>query len=176
MRKKGMSRRQFLRTSSLALAGAAALGTAGAVFPNPARALSTTTLDSHTAKTLLQMCRYLYPHNEMGDVYYARVVEKLDKKAKEDPDLAELLKEGVASLDRAYPVKWLDLSSGYKLKALKNIEDTPFFQTVRQTMVGADGLYNQPLVWRHFGYEGPSWRFGGYLHRGFDDIGWLPEA
>ena len=74
-----------------------------------------------------------------------------------------------------YQVQWLDLSEGYKRQALKSIETTTFFQTVRGLSVGATGLYSQPLVWRHFGYEGPSWRFGGYLNRGFDDIGWLPE-
>ena len=36
-------------------------------------------------------------------------------------------------------------------------------------------LYNNPLVWRHFGYEGPSAEFGGYIDRGFDDLTWLPR-
>jgi hypothetical protein len=31
-------------------------------------------------------------------------------------------------------------------------------------------------VWPLFGYEGSSLEYGGYLERGFDDIGWLPKA
>jgi hypothetical protein len=58
---------------------------------------------------------------------------------------------------------------------LKGMETTPFFQTVRGTMVSAPGLYNQPVVWKQFGYEGSSWQFGGYLNRGFNDISWLPK-
>ena len=143
--------------------------------PTEAWAISTTTLDKHTAMTLVKMCRHLYPHDAIGDAYYAKIVEEVDKKAKTDPPFARSLRAGVASLDVVYPVKWLDLSEGYKLKALKGIEITPFFQTVRGSIISATGLYNQPLVWRHFGYEGSSWEFGGYISRGFDDIGWLPE-
>ncbi len=174
MSKKGMNRRQFLQTSSLAVAGTAVAGSAGVIFdPTEARAIPTTTLDKHTAVTLAKMCRHLYPHEAIGDASYAKIVEELDKKAKADPDFARLLQEGVTSLEAVYLVKWLDLSDGYKLKALKSIEPTPFFQTVRESIV--TGLYNQPLVWRHFGYEGSSWGSGGYLKRGFDDIDWLPE-
>jgi hypothetical protein len=36
-------------------------------------------------------------------------------------------------------------------------------------------LYNNPLVWQAFGYEGASFDHGGYLERGFDDLGWLPD-
>jgi hypothetical protein len=174
MSKKGMNRRQFLQTSSLAIAGAAVAGSTGAIFdPNKAWAIPTTTLDQHTAMTLVKMCRHLYPHNEIGDSYYTKIVEEFDEKAKAGPDFAKLLQDGVASLDAVYQVKWLDLSGGYKLKALKSIETTPFFQAVRGAIV--TGLYNQLLVWRYFGYEGSSWKFGGYLNRGFNDIAWLPE-
>ena len=54
------------------------------------------------------------------------------------------------------------------------MESSAFFQTVRGTTVVS--LYNNPLVWRHFGYEGPSYGFGGYIHRGFDDLNWLKDA
>ena len=53
------------------------------------------------------------------------------------------------------------------------MDGTPFFGAVRGDIVVS--LYNNPLAWRHFGYEGPSFDDGGYLERGFDDIGWLPQ-
>ena len=59
------------------------------------------------------------------------------------------------------------------LDVLEGLQDEAFFEKVRSTQVVA--LYNDQLVWRHFGYEGPSFRYGGYINRGFDDLSWLPE-
>jgi len=125
--------------------------------------------------TLLKMTRDLYPHDRVGDVHYAKVVEGLDQKAAGDEALAGLLKDGVAGLDAAVGgVKWIELSDGYRLAALKEIETTPFFQTVRGACV--TGIYNNPAVWRIFGYEGASAEYGGYIERGFDDLAWLDNA
>jgi len=37
-------------------------------------------------------------------------------------------------------------------------------------------LYTDRKVWSELGYEGPSFKFGGYLERGFNDIDWLSEG
>ncbi|TIP97312.1 MAG: gluconate 2-dehydrogenase subunit 3 family protein, partial [Mesorhizobium sp.] len=58
-----------------------------------------------------------------------------------------------------------------RVAALREIEDTPFFQAVRGGLVV--GLYNQKEIWPIFGYEGESYSKGGYMARGFDDIEWL---
>ena len=172
MSSKGMNRRQFLETGSLAAAGAAAVAS-GAVLtaPDGAWALELGTLGEHEGKTLLAMTRQLYPHDTLSDMYYAGVVGGLDAGAKDDAALADLLKNGVADLDKARGVPWLDLSEGYQIEVLKEMETTAFFQKVRGTTVVA--LYNNKLVWRHFGYEGASYDFGGYIDRGFDDLNWL---
>ncbi len=86
-----------------------------------------------------------------------------------------MLQDGVASLDASAQGKWLDASDEVSLQTLKGMETTPFFQTVRGALIGADGPYNLPDVWKQFGYQGSSWQFGGYLNRGFNDIAWLPE-
>ena len=177
MKKAGMNRRQFLQASSVAVAGtAAAVGTGTLlVDPSGAWAMSLQALNEHGAMTLLKMTRDLYPHDRLGDVHYAKVVEGLDQQAAGDETLASLLKDGVAGLDAAVGgVKWIELSDGYRLAALKEIEATPFFQTVRGACV--TGIYNSPAVWRIFGYEGASAEFGGYLERGFDDLAWLDNA
>ena len=106
-------------------------------------------------------------------MYYAVVVEALDVEAQSDGEVAEILKVGVAELDKAKGISWLDLSDGNQLEVLQAIEETPFFQTVRGTALVA--IYNNPLAWRHFGYEGPSADFGGYIERGFKDLNWLPD-
>jgi hypothetical protein len=177
MSKKGINRRQFLQTSGLVIAGATVVGSTGTMLfdPTGAWAVATTTLDEHTAMTLVQMCRYLYPHNAIEDTQYRKIVEEFDKKASADSTFAQLLRDGVASLDAASHGKWLDISDEDKLQALKSMETTPFFQTVRGAIVSPTGLYNQPAVWKQLGYEGSSWQFGGYLNRGFDDISWLPK-
>lgn len=174
MSKKSMNRRQFLQTSGLAAAGVAATAS-GAVLiaPDGAWALQLGAIDEHTAKTLLAVSRRIYPHDALGDMYYVPVVEALDGAAKTDKDLAKLLTDGVAGLDSAMGVKWLDLSEGNQLSILTGIQSDGFFQKVRgQTVVS---LYNNPLAWRHFGYEGPSYEYGGYIQRGFDDLNWLPQ-
>jgi len=48
-----------------------------------------------------------------------------------------------------------------------------FFEKVRSTEMVS--LYNNEDVWKVFGYQGASYRFGGYLHHGFNDLNWLPD-
>lgn len=176
MSEKGINRRQFLHTSGLVVATAVASGGGTLWFhPSTAWAASIHTLDDHTAKTLLKMSRHLYPSKSIADDQYARAIESLAAKAKTDRAFAKLLRDGVASLDRAARGKWLDADDDVSLQTLKGMEATPFFQTVRGALLGADGPYNLPDVWKTFGYEGSSWQFGGYLSRGFGDIAWLPK-
>ena len=173
MTKKGMNRRQFLQTSGLAAAGAAAVASGSVLMaPDGAWALQLGALDTHTAHTLMVMSRRIHPHDSMGDMYYAKVVEDLDGAAGGDKDLAAMLTGGVADMDKALGVKWLELSEGYQMEVLTGIQDGAFFQKVRGTTIVS--LYNNPLAWRHFGYEGSSFEMGGYIERGFDDLGWLP--
>ena len=170
---KGMNRRQFLQSSGTA-AGVAVFGLPIITAPDRSWALELSgTLDQHTADTLLVMARRLYPHRTLNDIYYGRVVEALDQAAKSDSAVKMLLSDGVKTLDAAKYVRFLDLSPGYQTEVLEAMQDDPFFQKVRGTEVVA--LYNDELVWRHFGYEGASFPYGGYIDRGFDDLSWLPD-
>ena len=172
MSKSGMNRRQFLQTSGLAAAGAAAVAS-GAVLmaPDGAWALELGTIGQHEGETLLAMTRRIYPHDTLADMYYAGVVGALDAEAKGNAETAGLIKSGVAELDKARDMPWIELSEGNQLATLKERQDSAFFQKVRGTTIVA--LYNNHLVWRHFGYEGASYEFGGYIDRGFDDLNWL---
>ena len=60
-----------------------------------------------------------------------------------------------------------------QVAALKAIDNTPFFQKVRSVELVT--LYSNPSVWKSLGYQGPSYRFGGYAHKGFNDLAWLPD-
>jgi hypothetical protein len=162
-----LDRRAFMRRALEATA-VVAVGASGRVTiaaDNGSWAMSLKTLDEHAARSLLRMTRQLYPHDALGDIYYAVVVA--------DPELHALLENGVAALDQAMPLPWLELSEGYQLQVLRSIEATPFFQAVRGNTVVA--LYNNQNVWPFFGYQGSSFEYGGYLERGFQDAGWTGE-
>jgi hypothetical protein len=170
-----MNRRRFLETSGQAAAGAAIAASAGgAVAITPQHVLAATRIISTShAATLLAMARHLFPHDELGDQYYAAAVALLDGEAAADADLAAQLVAGVARLDGAMGVPFISLSRGNQLKVIESLEGTPFFATVRAATLGA--LYTNDVVMRQFGFEGSSVEHGGYIDRGFDDLGWLPE-
>lgn len=173
METDGLRRREFLRNTGIVVGALAAGGTV--IFgPDHAWALATTSLDPHTAETLLVVAHDLFPHDRLGTEYYAAVIASIDKDAAADPAVRKLLIEGVARLDAAHSVPFAELSEGARVAVLKNIENTEFFGTMRTKTINV--LYGNPLVYPMFGYGGPSVQFGGYLDRGFDDIGWLPNG
>jgi len=173
MNAEALSRRDFLWRTGFVATG---LATGGTVFfgTDYAWALSTTTLDPHTAETLMVMARELFPHDRLGDQYYAAVVDAVDKQAAGDAELRKLLTEGVVQLDAARGLPWLQLSEGGRIAVLKAVETGPFLVAMRTATI--NNLYTNPLVYRFFGYEGSSVEHGGYINRGFDDIGWLPNS
>ena len=176
MTKMILDRRRFLKRSGQALLVLGASGTLMFTDAERSYAITLDHLDAHTAETLLQMCRTLYPHDAVGDMYYAVVVEALDGEAAEDKAVSLLLEEGVRTLDGAMGVPFKALSQGSRTEVVTGLEHDPFFQKVRGAVVFH--FYNTPLVWRHFGYEGASYDQGGYVWRGFQDAGWLlaPDA
>ena len=153
---------------------AVAAGGLGAapVFDARAAWAATRIISPSQAATLVAMARHLFPHDRLGDQYYAAAIEALDEQAAADPDLAAQLVEGVASLDGAMGMPFIKLSAGNQLKVLESLEGTPFFNSVRAATLAA--LYTNDTVARDFGFEGSSVEYGGYIDRGFDDLGWLP--
>ena len=105
MSENGINRRQFLHTSGLVVASAALASGGGTLFLYRSTAWATplSTLDEHTAKTLLKMSRLLYPSKSIDDAEYEKTIEGFDVKAKTDPAFAKLLQDGVASLDHVWP-------------------------------------------------------------------------
>jgi hypothetical protein len=126
-----------------------------------------------TTAALARMVRCIYPHDRFPDGPYRRVAERLDEAAASDAALAGALEQGVRDLDAAKEKPFVDLSDADARAVVEGMSETPFFQSVRATAVVA--LYDQTEVWEILGYEGPSFDQGGYLHRGFDDLDWLPD-
>jgi hypothetical protein len=174
MSKMILDRRSFLKSAASTAATVMVVsGTTMILAANKAWAMQLEVLSAPEVEVLLKMTRHLYPHDMLGDVYYAEVIEAFDAKVKQDGSLAPLVKEGVAALDQAMGVPFLKLSPGTQLEALQGIEATPFFQAVRGHTVVA--LYNNKNVWADFGYPGSSAEHGGYLFRGFQDAGWTMQ-
>ncbi len=165
-----LTRRELLSRS--AAAGASLVVGAGFVAGSDAAwAMETTALKPETMATLIQMARDIYPHNHVGDEYYAIAVKGYDT-----ADSADMVEAGIATLNAAAQGKGHAdyLSIGWerdRVDLLRAMENSGFFQQVRGGLV--TGLYNQKAVWPLFGYEGESYSFGGYIDRGFDDINWL---
>lgn len=173
MRQANLNRREFLAGSSAVVAGSALFITASGIVigPNAAWAISPQAITAAEAATLVEMTRALYPHEKLNDAIYAKVVAALDEKAAKDSVLKAMLQTGVADLQAG---KWDNLDADAREAALKKIDTTSFFQTVRGECV--TGIYNNPDVWTIYGYEGASAELGGYLHRGFDEIDWPDQV
>ncbi|WP_434623261.1 twin-arginine translocation signal domain-containing protein [Azospirillum sp. B2RO_4] len=175
-----LNRRNFLKTSAASMAAAGAVsGGMVSITATPAWAEALTAVKPDAARTLLVMVRDLYPHDRLGDAYYEKAVASMDQAAAKDATLAGQLNEGAVALDAAarklHGKPYADVKAeADRVSVLKSIETTPFFAKVRGDMVVA--LYNQPEVWAKLGYEGASAEYGGYIHRGFDDIDWIKDA
>lgn len=130
-------------------------------------------LSSELADQLVSIYRTMFPHDSIPDEFYQYVVQKLDDKTAQDPQLLRLLCDGVEVLNRQAGSPWHNLSEQAKLETLKRTEQKPFFQRLRSDFVV--DFYSNPAIWPLFGYEGPSNDKGGYLNRGFNDIDWIKK-
>jgi hypothetical protein len=159
---------------------AAALASVGmGISAEAAWAQQAKTLAPHNMATLVRMSRDIYPHDHLPDLYYVNAVAPYDDKAKSDGDLKKLLDDGVGRLDQdakdRFKRTYLEVpEESDRVALLVGISQTPFFSKIRSGLVVS--LYNQPDLWKRFGYEGSSFEYGGYLNRGFNDIDWLPAA
>ena len=162
-------RREFLKGSGILMGTILTGSVLAALAPSPVWAVELTTLSQAQGKTLMAMGRVLYPHKKLPDAVYALLAKDLDAKAAADPATAALLKDGIASLDKASFGK---AGAARKLAIVKAMEGQPFFNTVRGQCVTS--LYDNDMAFAVFGYPGSSWEKGGYLTRGFQDLRWLP--
>ncbi|EPX83556.1 hypothetical protein [Salipiger mucosus] len=165
-----LTRRQLLSRGVAAGAGLV-VGSGFVAGSDAAWAAEMDAMKPETFATLVQMARDIYPHDKVGDRFYAAAVKGYDA-----PQEVEFAQAGTDMLDDAARQAGFDGYRGAGWEAdrvaiLRGIEDSDFFQRVRGGLV--TGLYNQKEVWPIFGYEGESYSFGGYIDRGFDDITWI---
>jgi hypothetical protein len=128
-------------------------------------------LSAHARETTLRVARAMYPHDALPDEAYEKVVRQIEAEARGNATIQATIEQGIAELDAPTPFK--DMEADDQLAALLRSEGGGYFNLVRATAVVE--LYDNPLVWKAFGYEGPSVHLGGYVNRGFDDLDWLPD-
>ncbi|MDM0113650.1 twin-arginine translocation signal domain-containing protein [Variovorax sp. J22R133] len=163
-----LARREFLKGSGILMGTLAAGSVLATLAPSSVWALELQQLNEAEGKTLMAMGRVLYPHKKLPDAVYALLVKDLDGKAEQLP----MLRTGMAGLDQATGGSFVSAAPAKQLAAVKAIEGTPFFNTVRGQCVTS--LYNNDMAFAVFGYPGSSWEKGGYITRGFQDLKWLP--
>jgi hypothetical protein len=173
-----VSRRRFLQ-SGVAVAPAATLIAGGATLGAESAWAQATSLSPHTLATLTQMARDTYPHDQIGDAYYRKAVAHWDDASATTAEQRKLINDGVAMLNMEanarFGADYINVpAEADRVTVLQAIEPGAFFKAVRADLVVS--FYNQKELWPKFGYEGASAQYGGYLHRGFNDIDWLPVA
>lgn len=171
MRPTGIAdRRDFLKVTGV-LTGWLAVGSPLALLaPSRAWALELSAFSTGQGAALLAAIRTILPHDKLDDAVYAGVVHSCDVDAARDAATRELYVHGIASLGKDFAVA----DESRRIASLKSVEPTAFFQQLRVKAVSE--LYSSPLAFAYFGYEGEAFTKGGYLHRGFDDLRWLPEV
>lgn len=120
--------------------------------------------------TLVRMLRVMFPHPQFPDGPYERVAVAV---AGGDARTQAQVCQGLTDLDRLRDKPFADLDDTAATDVLRAIESTAFFAAVRS--VALVKLYDDHEVWDLLGYEGPSFDKGGYVHRGFADLDWLPD-
>jgi hypothetical protein len=166
-----LNRRELLKTTTGLLTGYVVAGTPLALIaPGRAWAVDLAALTSSEGAALLSMARTIAPHDNLDDAAYALVIKAVDTDAAKDANILKMVKEGVAALGAGFAAD----SETERVEALKKMESSPFFQTMRLKTLQV--LYSSPIAYAYFGYEGEAFSKGGYLFRGFNDLRWLPEV
>jgi hypothetical protein len=166
-----VDRREFLKTATGVITGVLAAGSPLALIaPSRAWAADLKVFTTAEGAILMAMARTIAPHDKLEDAAYAIVVQSADSDASGDETTRKVLREGIATLGAGFATA----PENARVEALKKIEQTPFFQTMRVKTLGV--LYATEMAYRYFGYEGEAYSKGGYLFRGFNDLRWLPEV
>lgn len=163
-----LARRDLLKGTGILIGTLAAGSLLATLAPSPVWAVELKALSKSEGQTLMAMGRVLYPHKKLPDAVYALLAKDLDGKA----DAIAMLKEGVAGLDKAAGGSFVKAPADKRKAAVKAIEGTPFFNTVRGQCITS--LYDNDMAYAAFGYPGSAWEKGGYITRGFQDLKWLP--
>ncbi|MBO0896168.1 MULTISPECIES: hypothetical protein [Arthrobacter] len=141
-------------------------------YPAKYPTLNETTLTPEARAILKRIIKTAFPHPDFPDEAYERMTSRIVTEADASTWFRVVLTQGLIALGAQSEEPFLDLTDERALAVLRRVADLEFFGFIRRTTVL--NLYDDPQVWEVLGYEGPSFDKGGYLHRGFADLDWLP--
>ncbi|MFQ5661057.1 MAG: hypothetical protein ACE5GZ_11570 [Gammaproteobacteria bacterium] len=167
-----LARRLFMaRSLALSLGGF----TAFSLFPYLSTAADSEEVRQQAAKTLTALAYRLFPHESLPHAVYQQVAGAVLLGMQQSSSRYALVTGGLSRLDvHAENTTWLATDSHTQIDILQQMQTTPFFKFLQNTAI--EVIYRDPSVWQLLGYGGSAIEQGGYLHRGFDDIDWLPET
>jgi hypothetical protein len=146
-----LGRREILRASTGMLVGLVVAGSPLALMARGrAWAIDLTTFTTAEGSALLAAARTMMPHDKLDDAAYALVVRAIDDDASKNALTRKLMKAGLAGLGADFSAN----TESERVAALKKVETSDFFRTMRQTTVQV--LYATPMAYAYFGYEGES--------------------
>jgi len=161
-----ISRRRFILT---AVAASSVVAAPRSWLPG-----SIARADTPADPVLIRLTRLLFPHPGLRDDVYADVADILFTSYANNAATGQLLDAAGFALDEQADGDWFDADEDSQIEALRNIEGEAFFAAILAGLRGT--FYYHPKVWTHLDYPGSSKEHGGYKHRGFNDINWLPEV
>ncbi|MBS0661565.1 MAG: hypothetical protein JSR82_25415 [Verrucomicrobia bacterium] len=123
--------------------------------------------------SLARIIRAIFPHDRLSDGPYLRSAETILRNVTGSAHQYGVVAEGVRSLEAVVGGDLQAVAVDELSRILQSIRQTEFFQILLTSSVVT--LYSDPETWELLGYEGASFDQGGYLHRGFDDLDWLPD-
>jgi hypothetical protein len=122
---------------------------------------------------LAGVVRDLLPHPAMDAAFYARAAGAV-RAAFEGSAAGARLDAALERLDAlAGKGGWSAADAAARRAALAALESDPVFPELLNAAI--ESVYRDPRLWKELGYGGNALAQGGYLHRGFNDIAWLPE-
>lgn len=169
-----LSRRQFLQLAQQFSFGASVYAICPlSLCADDLAYLNLRHINASEGLMLAQLCRFLFPHDDLADSVYLDVVRDIGVDIESNDETRILITDAVALLKRKAGGEWLETKEQEKFRILESLQNTPFFRYLHWRTI--ESLYRTSKVWKLLGYQGSSLEYGGYLHRGFDDIDWLPE-
>ena len=166
-------RRQFLRRLSQT-------GLLFAIIPTllhrriaGAESKSAPALSQQELDVLADLAHRLVPLLEPSSPVYQSVATAIQNQALQSTGLVEMVSNGIAGLAAKNDKPWLQLTAKQRVAVIQSEYPNQFLALIR--WVACEHVLRDTGVWAKLGYQGSSIEYGGYLHRGFDDIDWLPN-
>lgn len=129
--------------------------------------------DDNDDATLVQFARLLFPIDALNDDAYGEVMNSTLSALEGSAGTKDALSMAENTLNSASAGDWYGADEATQIRAIESIQSEAYFAAILATVRGV--FHYHPDVWRAINYPGSSKEHGGYLHRGFDDIDWLPE-